>query len=175
MNSKHLLILLVTIFIYVNIYEPLVTQNKKNSSKLRTYKERLLLEKNFINHKKELEKYIYNSKVTLNQNENILYKANLQDSIIFNKMQSKVKTIVNKNNAKLLNILWGEPYNSKEALYINMPFTFILEIEPKKLYNLFHDLFKYSQSMTIKQIFITKKKNNLLVNMQIYLHKDIKL
>ena len=174
MDSKNLLILLVAIFAYVNVYQPLTVSNKRDMAKLTTYKQRLLSEKEFILHKDKISKFIKKSKITLENNEKILYSATQQDSIIFNTMQSKVKKLVHENRAKLLNILWGEPFSEEGSRYTNMPFTFIIEIEPKKFYNFFTKIFEHSKAISIKQLFIVKKKTSLVVNMQIYLHKNKK-
>ncbi len=172
MDSKNLLILLVAIFVYINVYEPLVIKNKRDTTKLFTYTKKLSSEQKFILHKNEIVDFITKSKAVLENNEKALYDTSIQNSIIFNQMQSQIKNLVRLNNAKLINVLWGEPYSEENSSYINIPFTFIIEIEPAKLYDLFTKLFAHSKSITIKQLFIVKKKNILVVNMQIYLHKN---
>ena len=171
-NSKKVLALLVSIFVYINIYIPLNDSNKKEISKLSLYKSKLEKEKAFLENKKMLSDFIDQSENNLKKNEDLMHPSKMQDSIIFNKMQTQIKTLAARHSAKVVNVIWGEPYVEENSAYYNMPFTFIVEIEPEDTSRFFNDLFKSSKAITIKQAFFVKKINSIVVNMQVYLYKN---
>jgi len=171
-NSKKLLALLVAIFVYINVYVPLSENNSKEISKLLLYQSKLEAEKSFFEKESEAQTYINLSEKNLAENEMLMYPASMQDAIVFNKIQTKIKTLIKQYQGKVVNVLWGEPYKQDEASYMIMPFTFIIEIEPEDSPKFFNELFNSSKAMTIKQAFFVKKKNMIVINMQVNLYKN---
>jgi len=170
-DSKKTLIFLVSLFAYINFYVPLNESNVKDIARLSLYEQKLKAENSFIENKNEIGTYIENSKSILADNKKIMHDVSMQSSIIFNKQQSKIKNLSLDFNAKLVNVLWGEPHSVDNSLHVNMPFTFIVQIEPKKLSEFLIKLLKESKAMTIKQVFFVKKKKDILVNIQVHLLK----
>ncbi|MDF1881742.1 hypothetical protein JHD50_10605 [Sulfurimonas sp. MAG313] len=171
-NSKKLLVLLLAIFAYINVYTPLCESNNKDIKKLSLYKQKLKAEQYFLDNEKEMAFFISESKKNLEQNTYLMHPENVQNSIIFNQTQNKIKNLVKRFDARVVNVLWGEPRSEKGGIYTIMPFTFILEIEPSDTVNFFNELFKSSKVITIEQAFFVKNKNKIIINMQVNLYKN---
>ena len=172
MNSKKFLALLVSIFLYINVYVPLSESNTKDISKLTLYEEKLKKEKYFLENRSKLVEFVSQSKKGLDKNSNLMYPATLQNAIVFNRMQTKVKHLASKYQAKVVNVLWGEPYSEDDITYTIMPFTFILEIEPADASKYLNALLADSKAITIKKAFFVKKKNEIVMNVQVNLYKS---
>lgn len=171
-NNKKLLVLLVAFFIYINGYIPLVDSNEKKVKKLNSYEDKLNKEKAFLKDSLEISDLIAKNELNMQTTSELMYQNQVQNSIIFNSIQTKVNVLAKKYQAKVINIVWGEGYNGEEIAYTVLPFTAILEIEPEDIPVFINELFKGSKVVTIEQIHLIKKRNFVLLNMRINMYKN---
>lgn len=169
-NSKNFLILLVAIFVYFNVNMALSARNSRELSKLSLYKTKLKSEEDFLKNSQNIEVYIAKSQKNLKVNKQLLYGADIQNAILFNKMQSKIKQVVEKYNGKVINMIWGEPYTSRGVKYISLPFTLIIELKPSRVADFLRQ-FQTKEAIAIKQFHLIKRRDNILLNMQIVFYK----
>ncbi|HIP37552.1 MAG TPA: hypothetical protein EYG85_11940 [Crocinitomix sp.] len=171
-NNKNILLLLVTIFVYVNFFTPMMETNSNNLSKLQLYRAKLKVEKNFLENNISLEKYIGASQEILKQNGQFLYSAKTQKAIVFNQFQLRIKKEVKRLDGKVVNLIWGEPYSQDNLSYISMPFTIIVELHPNDVPKFLNTLFSVKEVIVIKQLHFVKKSKTSLLNMQIIFYKE---
>ena len=170
LNNKNVLIALLSLILYLNIYIPLESSNSKNISKLSLFKKKLKSEQEFLKNQKKVKIYIMNAKEIISNNSKLFYQGKLQNSMLYNNMQKKVNSITKNIDGKVINVIWGEPYDSSNKRYVSLPFTLIIELKPNMLYRFFNR-FQSEKAITIKSFNLIKRRDNLLLNMQIIFYK----
>lgn len=170
-NNKNFLILLVTVFFYVNFFIPMMNTNSANLSKLQLYNAKLKVEKDFLENNVTVEEYISSSKEALEINSQFLHPSKSQNAILFNQVQLKVKKEVKRLGGKVVNLIWGEPFSQDNLSYISMPFTIVVELHPNDVPKFLNTFFSVKEAIVIKQFHLVKKSKTSLLNMQIIFYK----
>jgi len=170
-DMKKVLFLLFFLSLYINVYIPLKESNQKDIKKLNLYKSRVEREKSFLTEKKQLNTYIQKSQKIIQKDDFYLYSEKQPNSIIFNKMQANLTKNASLYKVKLLNVIWGEPFSSKNLSYIKLPLRFIVELKAEKIPIFLKAVFKKAKALQIQRFSLVKKGKKIVLSVSLNLYK----
>ena len=164
MNSKNILIFLVFLIVYVNIFTPLSQENRQLKHKIIQLKKSIEKDKLYIHHARQINRDLNNSQ-TINEkyfNELFYNDTNTQ---VFNTMQKDIKSFIKNSNVHEDRISWGESY--KDGKLIIFPLHIRISGSIKKLGNFYTKLEKHTK-IHIKDITMQKTKEHYILKLSVY-------
>jgi len=172
MASKSLLILLVSLFVFINFFLPLVRQDEKVLKTLHLYEAKLSQENHFRQKSDEVEKLIADNADILKENEKLLYPSSMKESMAFNDMQTTIKRLVKKYEGKVVAITWGEPYIEEGSRYQVLPMRVVVQLPPEEIRSFLDDLLnKKGKLITFDQAMFVKKHKMVLLSLQMAFYR----
>ena len=137
MNNKKVLLILVTLLVYVNIYSPLIDKNNKLKEKIIATKRSILKDELYLKNQNKLLHDINRSEKTYTAYLDKHF-YNVQKAQIFNLMQKEIKKEIDKCNIHEDNIKWGENYQNQD--FIEFPISV-------RVYGTIRNLGKFIETM----------------------------
>ena len=164
MDAKKILLLLITLLIYINVYSPLTEKNNTLKEKIIATKRSILKDKLYLKNQHKLLHDLNRSEESYNIYLNKhLYTS--QKSQIFNLMQKKIKEEILKCNIHESNIKWGESYKTEG--FIEFPMSVRVYGAVKNL-GKFIETIRKNPKLHIKAFSISNSRKYYMLHLTIF-------
>jgi Tfp pilus assembly protein PilO len=163
-NNKNILIFLIILIVYINLFTPLSEKNKNLLQKIIATKQAIQKDRLYIQYSKRIKHELYESNIT-----NTAYikryfyeEANTQ---IFSLMQKEIKNLISTSSVHEDLIKWGESYQSDKLIIF--PINVRVSGSVKKLGSFF-ELLDNNYKINIKDFTMQRMKEHYFLKISVY-------
>lgn len=159
MESKNILILLVSMTLLVNFINHIDHDEAKTIKKIHTIKKRIAKEQNLLNEKVAVNKI---------EQKGLFFDSQKDNNAILGEFQKLIKNLAKESDFKITNISWGEPLENEKLSLVTIPLKLIANSTPYSFAQFAKKV--QSQQKMIKIDMITLRKNRKEISFQMYLY-----
>ena len=165
MDNKNILIFLLILLIYINVYMPLAEKNQKLVHNIASVKKSINKDRYYIAHKA----YIYqelNTSNTINHTYTQKYLFSEDSAMILNIIQKRVKQIIKDTHVNEDLITWGEQYTDKKYFEI-FPMQLRVSGSVKHLGEFFDKLY-HTHKIKIKEFSMERTPEHYILRISVF-------
>jgi|GEM_PF-1131132 len=165
MESKNILIILISFTLLVNFINYVDEDESKTIKKIQTLKVRLAKEEALLN-----------KKITLNQidNSKLFFDSKTDNNTILGAFQKEIKDIATKANFKITNISWGEPTTNEKLKLVTIPLKLSAKSTPHYFAKFLESIKAMDKIVKIDMITMGKSRKEISYQMYLFGYKRVK-
>jgi len=164
MESKNILILLISLTLLVNFINYVDEDEHKTIKKIEALKKRLAQEKALLD-KKIVSKKIDNSK--------LFFDSTKDNDTLLGAFQREIKAIASKSEFKITNITWGEPSTNETLNLVTIPLKLTAMSTPHYFAQFIEAIKSMDKIVKIDMITMGKSRKEISYQMYLYGYKRI--
>jgi hypothetical protein len=158
MESKNILILLISLTILVNFFNYVDHDEHKSAKKIRAIETRIAKEESLLKNQKDIVHITHNS---------LFFDANKSDNALLGEFQKLIQTLAKDSGFKVKNVSWGEPTTNEKLKLVIIPIKLSAKSTPH-YFEKFAAAIK-AQKKIIKIDMLTMNKSRKEISYQMYL------
>jgi len=165
MESKNILILLISMTLLINFINYVDHDEDKTIKKIDTIKQRIAKEEALLKQKTSIDKLDHSK---------LFFDSKKDNNTLLGEFQKLIKTIAKESDFKITNITWGEPTHNEELSLTTIPLKLVAKSTPHHFEQFAKAIKTQKKIIKIDMITMGKSRKEISYQMYLFAYKKVK-